>query len=216
MTNEVIHGQKVERVDLNDRISIARIQSIEQANPYMDDILRLLNENLIASHPRVTKDDLLSKTKLLADGRVIDNTNQWDGCVFILFDNDLPVGVCISREEMAVKGDTLLKTSRGFGLYVALDANHQSGIWGPFLTACSIESLVQRGCKEVRGSTSIHNKLADKMFSKAVTERIVDGEWVRYLMDLEKYQLMKLRFLEMVDYSKQFELLFNQHEDEKR
>lgn len=209
MTYEMIHSQKIERIALNDHVDIARIYSLEQATPYMDDILRLLNENLIASHPRVTENDLLSKTKLLSDGKLIDNTNQWSGCVFLLFDNNLPVGVCISREEIVIKDDTHLKTSRGFGLYIALDSSHQSGIWGPFLTACSIESLVQRGCKEIRGSTSIHNKLADKMFSRAVAERIVDGEWVRYLMDLDKYQLMKARFLEMVDYSKQFELLFN-------
>lgn len=205
----MIRSHKIERIALNDHVDIARIYSLEQATPYMDDILRLLNENLIASHPRVTENDLLSKTKLLSDGKLIDNTNQWSGCVFLLFDNNLPVGVCISREEIVIKDDNYLKTSRGFGLYVALDPSHQSGIWGPFLTACSIESLVQRGCKEVRGSTSIHNKLADKMFSRAVTERIVDGEWVRYLMDLDKYQLMKARFLKMVDYSKQFELLFN-------
>lgn len=205
----MIHSQKIERVALNDRVDIERIYSLEQATPYIDDILRLLNENLIASHPRVIENDLLSKTKLLSDGKLIDNINQWSGCVFLLLDNGLPVGVSISREEIVIKDDTYLKTSRGFGLYVALDANHQNGIWGPFLTACSIESLVQRGCKEIRGSTSVHNKLADKMFSRAVTERIVDGEWVRYLMDLDKYQLMKARFLEMVDYSKQFELLFN-------
>ena len=79
-----------------------------------------------------------------------------------------------------------------------------------YKVAYAIESPIRSGCKEIRGSTSIHNPSTDKLFSRVARERILEGKWVRYLLDIKKFQDTTDAFLRLTCFKDQFELLLSE------
>lgn len=202
------HEYPVERIHLSEEISIARTTNIYQALPYIDRITELLNNNLMESYDRQSSSKLLRSEKILDDGRVIDNLSIWNGGAFLLFDGNTLIGASLAREEILVTDEGNQKTGRGFGLFAVVDEEHRTGIWGILLSSIAIDSLLRKGCDVVRGSTSIHNKLADKLFSRVAKERWIEGDWVRYNVDEEKFKKSFYGLLESRGLKAQYDLIF--------
>ena len=161
------------------------------------------------SFPRVSPVKFLREQKNLDDGRIIDNTNLWKGGAFLLFDGNNIIGASLAREEIIIdKFGNRNRTGRGFGLFAVVDIEYRNGIWGILLSGIAIDSLIQKGCNLVRGSTSIYNIPVDKLFSRFARTRWVEGEWIRYVVDTEKFSVLFYKLLESKGLKEQYNLIF--------
>jgi len=200
----------VDKIPLTGNVSIAKVTNVYQALPYIDDVTDLLNSNLIESYDKQESSTLLRSERILDDGRVLDNRSIWDGGAFLLFDEEKLIGASLAREEILIIDKVRQNTGRGFGLFTVVDEEYRTGVWGILLSGIAIDSLIRKGCDEVRGSTSVHNKLADKLFSRVAKGRWIEGEWVRYNVDKEKFITAFYSLLASRGLMEQYNLVFRQ------
>lgn len=167
---------------------------------YAADIATFCNSNLHSSYARFSEDALLATEKRLKDGRIISIDELWNGTSFVLFNKDNQiVGVSLSRRE-CIKNEIEVFdfTGRGTNTILVMDESLRGTPASILMLVCYVESLYQKGCTSVFGSTYMKNTQADSLFKKFCTTRVEDGEWLRYTLDIDAARQYYLRLLQRI------------------
>lgn len=172
----------IERVSVGNSISVLRIFSSEQAEPFLTQIMELTNKTLPPIYPRILMSGLKKNSHILPDGRTIDLRETWNGNTFLMFMENRLSGVSIGRRECILDREgNFVFTGRGFVPWIVVSSEMLNSPKRIFLTL-PFKSLVNAGANEILGSCSPSNSSVEKMCSRLATRRWIDGDWVRYIV----------------------------------
>lgn len=166
-------------------------------------IAQFCNENLDPAYARFSAESILANEKQLKDGRIISQEELWNGTSFCVVDkNDQIVGVALSRRECVRRPATEFQfTGRGTNTILVVAEPLRGTPLPILLLACYIESLRQKGCESIFGSTYIGNTQVDSLFKKFCLTRVEDGDWLRYTLDIDAARQYYTRLLQRLGHT---------------
>lgn len=169
-------------------------------NSYVGDIADFCNNNLHSAYARFSEDALLATEKRLKDGRIVSINELWNGTSFVLFNKaNKIVGVSLSRRECIKNESSEFDfTGRGTNTILVMEESLRGTPASILMLVCYVESLYQKGCTSIFGSTYMENTQADNIFKKICKTRVEDGDWLRYTLDIDAARQYYLRLLQRI------------------
>ena len=171
-------------VPLADGLTVARITSLSQSLPFIEETTSLVNSSLVEDYPRTAQIDLVKAMVTIGDGRTFDLRETWNGFTYLIFNQGEVVGLSLARREATLDQYGIGHlTGRGTIPLIVLEEDVRRGQAAGLMTL-SLSSLAEDSISEIWVSCAPTKTLVNKMFSKFASKRWLDGDWLRYTADL--------------------------------